>query len=75
MGSVIEAISGPASGVIAIVDFIGKRLLEGLVVIAYMLESISSVEVFFTWAPSFIASILSTIVLIAVLFRILGWGD
>lgn len=75
MSAVIESISALADGVIAIVEYLGKRLLEGIKLIAYMLEAVSDVERYLTWVPATLAGIIGTIVLIAVLYRILGWGD
>lgn len=75
MIEIIQSLGAIGDGLISIVDYLGKRLLEGIKIIAYMLEAVSQTENYLTWAPVSIASIISLIVGIAVIYRILGWGD
>lgn len=75
MSDIINSISALADGLISIIDFLGKRLLEGITVIRYALDAITSIPGYFTWLPSHLVAIIGTIVLVAFLYRILGWGD
>lgn len=75
MGDIIQSISALADGLISIIDFLGTRLLEGIKIIGYAVDAVSNVPQYLTWAPVGISSIIGTIVLIAVFYRILGWGD
>lgn len=73
--NIIEAISAIGDGLIAIIDYLGARLLEGLKMWSYMFDAVGRIEQYISWAPVGIASIIGSIVTIAVLYRILGWGD
>lgn len=72
---IINSISAIGDGFVSIIDFLGKRLLEGIKIIGYAVDAVAHIPQYLTWAPVSIASIVGTIVLIAVLYRILGWGD
>lgn len=75
MGDLITSIGAIGDGVISIIDFLGKRLLEGITVIRYALDALTTIPGYFTWLPPYLVGIMGTICLIAFLYRILGWGD
>lgn len=75
MADIIQSIGAIGDGLVSIIDFLGKRLLEGITVIRYALDALYSIPLYVGWLPVNLAALVGTICLIAFLYRILGWGD
>lgn len=72
---IVNSLGAIGDGLVSIIDFLWKRLLEGTTLIRYALDALYSIPQYVGWLPVNLVSLLGTICLIAFLYRILGWGD
>lgn len=75
MGVIIEFLQNIGNAIIALVNFIGQFLYGTLSLIETFVELIPALPAFFTWLPAPVIGSISTILGLAICYRIFGMGD
>lgn len=62
-------------GIATVIGSIIQLGIEGANLIVVVVDFLAMSKLYFTWLPLGVAGIVTIIIDIAVLYRILGWGD